>query len=137
MQRPEVVEGLFFAHHLHQRGKHGVRRARRVGIGDLHLALEFWLDQVLPAARSAQPLLFEQFLVVAIAQGARIDAYSAVFGGRGLTVRPIKQLVAGLRHIGLGQAFFSGLQVRVTGAAPPDVAFGIGGLGLDLGVGFA
>ena len=128
---------LLLAHQLHDRREHRVGGAGGVRVGDLDLALELGLDQVGPAFRLGQVLLGEQLLVVAEAERAGIDADGAVVRRLGLLDRPVVQLAQHRRPVFLGQAFLGGLQVRVAGAGPPDVALGVGGLGLHLGVGLA
>ena len=70
-----MLEGLVLAEHLHERRKEGVGGARRVRVGDLHLAFVFGLGEIGPAFRRFEPvLLLEQVGVVAEAERAEIDA---------------------------------------------------------------
>ena len=128
------VEGLVLAHQLHQRGQHRVRSARGVRVGHLHVVLVDGLGQVGPALGLGQLALGQLCRVVAVAERAGVDADGAELRRLGLPHRPVLQLGQRGRLVLERQALLGGLHVRVAGAAPPDVALGVGGLGLDLGV---
>jgi hypothetical protein len=79
-----------------------------------------------------QLLLGDQLGVVAEAQRAAVDAHGLVAALLRLLLRPGVQLrQAGLLYSS-AQALLGGLQVRVAGAAEPDVGLGVGALGDEL-----
>ena len=80
---------------------------------------------------------FEKVGVIAKAQRAQINADRALLRRLMLLDGPGMQLRQHGRVIGLRQSFFGGLQMRIAGAAPPDIALGIGRFGLHLGIGLA
>ncbi len=121
-----ILERLLFAEHLHDRGDGGVGSARGIGIGHLHFAREFRLDQVAPARRRGELLPGEKLGVVAHAQHAEVEADGPVLRLLGLLLRPWLQLRKQRRLVFLRQALFRGLQVRVAGAAEPEVELRVG-----------
>jgi hypothetical protein len=133
VQRLQVLEGLVLAHHLHQRGDHGVGGAAGRGVGHLDVALVLGLEQVGPGLGHGQLLLGQQLGVVAEAQRARVDADRLVARLPGLLLRPRMQLRQRGRLVFEREALLGRLQVRVAGAAEPDVGLGVVLLGDELG----
>ncbi len=121
VQGLHVIKGLVFAHQLHQRGHHGVGGAARCRVGHLDLAAVFGLEQVGPGARHWQLLAREQFGVVAKPQRSRVDAHGAPARLLRLLLRPRVQLRQRGRLVFERQPLFSGLQMRIAGAAEPQV----------------
>ena len=129
----QIGEGRLLAHQLHQRREHGVGGAGGVRVRHLHLAAEFRLDQVGPAARRRRCGGDQLRLLKPIAERAGIDADGAepASGAPGAPPSRAARASAGERYSAV--SFSSrGLHVRVARAAPPDVAARVGGLGADL-----
>ncbi len=137
VQLLEIGEGLILAHDLHEGGKRGIGRARGIRIGNLDLALQRRVEQILPALRRRDALLREYVLVVAPAERPGIDADRVVAGHFGLLHRPVPQLVEHGRLVLRGQSVGGGLKVRVAGTCPPQVGLRVARLGADLGIGLA
>ncbi len=137
VQRFQVVERLVFTEYLHECRQRGVSRARRGGIRHLYIALEFRLHQIGPAGGRREFLLGQHFGVEAEAQCAGVNAHRFVVRDLRLILRPRVQVFHHRRLVNLGKTFFRRLQMWVTGAAEPDVAFRIGGLSLHLREGLA
>ena len=132
VQALHVFEDLVLAHQLHQGSHHGVGGAAARRIGHLDLALVFGLQQVGPALRHGQLLLRQQLGVVAEAQRPGVDAHRLVAGLRRLRLSPREQLRQRRRLVFDAQAHLGGLQVRVAGAAEPDIGLRVGLLGDQL-----
>src|SRR5262249_59628892 len=92
------------------------------------------VEEVLPALGLRQPLLGEELRVEAEAERAGVDADRAVLRLLGLARRPVVELAEPRRLVLQREPLLGRLQVWVPGAAPPDVALGVGRLGLDPGV---
>ena len=137
MQLFQVFKRLLFAHELHQGGDHGVSGAAGRRVGRLDLVFVFGLEQIAPGLGHRQLFLGQQLGVVAKTQRTRVDAHRLVARLRSLLLRPVVQLRQRGRLVFQGQVLFGGLQVWVTGAAEPDVGFGVGALGQNLRQRFA
>jgi len=132
MHGAQIAERLVFAEHLHERGEHQVRGARRVGVAEHDFALVDGIREVLPALGDRQLLARHHLAVVTERDDAPVYAGHAALRDVADALRPFVEL----RDVGgpvfREQPFLGGLQVRVGRSGPPDVALRIGGLGLHL-----
>jgi len=133
MELPQVAERVVLAEDLHDRRDGCVRRSGGVRVRDLDLVLVVRLDQIFPARRRGELLLLQELGVVAETKRPGVDAHRLEARLLGLAARPVVQLVEVRRFVGHREILLGRGQMRVAGAAEPDVALGIRGLRGDLG----
>ena len=138
VQLTEIIEGFVLTPELHEGCERGVGRTSTLRISDLHLTLVFRFSQVFPALRH----FFNTELVQAVgihtkAEDAHINRGSVV----ALHLARIAETLGNLRQvgrlIGFKQTQFTGLRLRVKGAAVPNIGLRIVLLRFYLGKGAA
>src|SRR5262249_54477796 len=92
------------------------------------------IEEIRPALGLGQPPLGEKLRVEPEPERAGVDADRPVLGLLGLADGPLLEVHQLRRLVLEGEPFLRSLQMRVPGAAPPDVTLRVRGLRLDLGV---
>ena len=128
----EIIESLIVPPQLGEGRQRGVGGAGTLRVGNLNFAFIFRFGQIFPAFRHRQIFLFQALGVHAEAEYANVHRRGVV----AFQLRRIAELLHHLRKIGrfigLQQAHFTGLGLRVEGAAVPDIRLRVFLLGIDL-----